>query len=212
MFINLKTLKDNPGEELLLILNSKGLFEKKEYNGKSWNNYKYEVIQDGTVFFLDATDALHRKLSALDQGSSFNLSYEEFTSNDGELRHYWKVEAVNEKPKYENIKSNEFKDHLNRVKQASSNVKNLSDKIKEENTTYTNGARFGMIFNNVVKIFIANKMNMSTEEIVNTFKRVEGWVEACENPAKLPLATKDNEPVSREMLDNIVYDADDLPF
>jgi len=211
MFINLKTLKDNPGQEITLTLNSGGVFEKKEYNGKSWNNYKYEVIQDGQVYSLDATDALHRKLSTLDQNTTFNLSYEEFTSNEGQLRHYWNVELF-EQPKYENVKSNEFKDHLNRVKQASSNVKNLSDKIKEENTTYTNGARFGMIFNNVVKIFIANKMNMSTEEIVNTFKRVEGWVEACENPAKLPLATKDNEPVSREMLDTIVYDADDLPF
>ena len=104
MFINLKTLKDNPGQEITLTLNSAGVFEKKEYNGKSWNNFKYEVIQDGSVYSLDATDSLHKKLNTLKPNSTFNLSWEEFTSNTGELRNYWKVDLF-EEPQYENVKA-----------------------------------------------------------------------------------------------------------
>jgi hypothetical protein len=47
-------------------------------------------------------------------------------------------------------------------------------------------------------------MTWTTQEFVNNFKRVEGWVEACEDPSSLPTATKPNEPV--------VVDEDDLPF
>jgi len=200
MFINLKTLKENPGQEITLTLNSGGVFEKKEYNGKSWNNFKYEVIQDGSVYSLDATDSLHKKLNTLEPNSTFNLSWEEFTSNEGELRNYWKVELF-EQPQYENVKAP--------VKNGANPVKAVP---QQSTPSVANPARNGMIFNNVVKLYIANNQVWTTEEFVNAYKRVEGWLEACENPATLPLATKDNEPISRDMQDIIQYDNDELPF
>ena len=47
-------------------------------------------------------------------------------------------------------------------------------------------------------------MKWTTDEFVNNFKRVEGWVEACENPSTIPTASKPNEPVQ--------IDDDELPF
>ena len=38
----------------------------------------------------------------------------------------------------------------------------------------------------------------TTDEFVNNFNRVEGWVEACENPSTIPVASKPNEPVQIE--------------
>lgn len=49
-------------------------------------------------------------------------------------------------------------------------------------------------------------MTWTTDEFVSNFKRVEGWVEACENPKAIPQAS---EPVSEEP---VQINDDDLPF
>ena len=206
-FVNLKDLKANVGGQLRLTLNSAGVYEEKEWQGKKFNTFKYEVIQDNTISSLDATDSLHRKLMGIPQGSDFLLSWEQFTTQNGEQRNYWKCEPVSKEsanPVFENVKKsiNEFDQKL----QADKAVKQA---VETTNTTYTNGARFGMIFNNVVKLYIANDMIWTTDEFVSNFKRVEGWVEACENPKAIPQASKPNEPVSQEP---VQINDDDLPF
>jgi hypothetical protein len=206
-FVNLKDLKANVGGQLRLTLNSAGVYEEKEWQGKKFNTFKYEVIQDGTISTLDATDALKRKLDAIPQGSDFLLSWEQFTTDEGSIRNYWKCEPVSKEsanPVFENVKKsiNEFDQKL----QADKAVKQA---VETTNTTYTNGARMGMIFNNVVKLYIANDMTWTTDEFVSNFKRVEAWVEACENPKAIPQASKPNEPVSQEP---VQINDDDLPF
>ena len=200
-FVNLKDLKANIGGQLRLTLNSSGVYEEKEWQGKKFNTFKYEVIQDGTVSTLDATDSLKRKLDLISTGDDFLLSWEQFTANDGSIRNYWKVEKCEGKdnPVFENIKKsvNEFDEKLKADKA-------VKEAVQTTNATYTNGARFGMIFNNVVKLYIANDMTWTTDEFINNFKRVEGSVEACENPSTIPAASKPNEPVQ--------IDDDELPF
>lgn len=201
-FVNLKDLKANIGGQLRLTLNSSGVYEEKEWQGKKFNTFKYEVIQDNQVMSLDATDSLKRKLDVLNTGDDFLLSWEQFTTDEGQLRNYWKVEKVSKEsanPQFENIKKsvNEFDQKLKADKA-------VKEAVQTTNATYTNGARFGMIFNNVVKLYIANDMTWTTDEFVNNFKRVEGWVEACENPSTIPAASKPNEPVQ--------IDDDELPF
>jgi len=206
-FVNLKDLKANIGGQLRLTLNSSGVYEEKEWDNKKFNVFKYEVIQDNQVMSLDATDSLKRKLDVLNTGDDFLLSWEQFTTDSGELRNYWKVEKVSKEsanPVFENIKKsvNEFDEKLKADKA-------VKEAVQNTNATYTNGARFGMIFNNVVKLYIANDMTWTTDEFVNNFKRVEGWVEACENPSTIPAASKPNEPVSQEP---VQIDEDELPF
>ena len=46
-FVNLKDLKANIGGQLRLTLNSGGVYEEKEWQGKKFNTFKYEVIEDG---------------------------------------------------------------------------------------------------------------------------------------------------------------------
>ena len=201
-FVNLKDLKANIGGQLRLTLNSSGVYEEKEWQGKKFNTFKYEVIQDNQVMSLDATDSLHRKLMAIPQGSDFLLSWEQFTTNEGQLRNYWKCEAVEKEsanPVFENVKKsvNEFEQQLQKDKA-------LKQQVNTTNSTFTNGARFGMIFNNCVRLYIENGMKWTTDEFVNNFKRVEGWVEACENPSTIPATSKPSEPV--------VVDEDELPF
>jgi len=201
-FVNLKDLKANIGGQLRLTLNSSGVYEEKEWQGKKFNTFKYEVIQDNQVMSLDATDSLHRKLMAIPQGSDFLLSWEQFTTNEGQLRNYWKCEAVEKEsanPVFENVKKsvNEFEQQLQKDKA-------LKQQVNTTNSTFTNGARFGMIFNNCIKLYIENGMKWTTDEFVNNFNRVEGWVEACENPSTIPAASKPNEPVQ--------IDDDELPF
>lgn len=201
-FVNLKDLKANIGGQLRLTLNSSGVYEEKEWDNKKFNVFKYEVIQDNQVMTLDATDSLKRKLDTISTGDDFLLSWEQFTTDEGQLRNYWKVEKVSKdsaNPVFENIKKsvNEFDEKLKADKA-------VKEAVQTTNATYTNGARFGMIFNNVVKLYIANDMIWTTDEFVNNFKRVEGWVEACENPSTIPTASKPNEPVQ--------IDEDELPF
>ena len=69
----------------------------------------------------------------------------------------------------------------------------VSDKIKQENTVRMNGARFGMIFNNVIRIYIANDMSMTTSDIYDCFKRVESWVEFCEDDKPKQEITQDEK-------------------
>ena len=218
MYINLKQLKENPGQEIKIILNSGAEHEKKEYNGKSWNVFNYKVLMDNQEYSLEATDAIHRKIQLYKTGDCLNLSYEQFTNNEGQLRSYWKLEKF-EKPEYESVKSTgngTFEQYAEKAKQAAKDYKQestVADKIKEENTMRMNGARFGMIFNNVVRIFIANEMNMTTSDIVQCFKRVESWVDACEDPSSTPLVTKVNEPVANDVLDQpVTIEEDELPF
>jgi hypothetical protein len=201
-FVNLKDLKANIGGQLRLTLNSSGVYEEKEWQGKKFNTFKYEVIQDGVASSLDATDSLKRKLDLISTGDDFLLSWEQFTTDEGQLRNYWKVEKVSKdsaNPVFENVKKsiNEFDEKLKADKA-------VKEAVQTTNATYTNGARFGMIFNNVVKLYIANDMTWTTDEFVNNFKRVEGWVESCENPSTIPAASKPNEPVQ--------INDDDLPF
>ena len=206
-FVNLKDLKANIGGQLRLTLNSGGVYEEKEWQGKKFNTFKYEVIEDGKALTLDATDSLKRKLDVLNTGDDFLLSWEQFTTNEGQLRNYWKVEKVSKEsanPVFDNVKKsvNEFDEKLKADKA-------VKEAVQTTNATYTNGARFGMIFNNVVKLFIENGQSWTTDEFVNNFKRVEGWVEACENPSTIPAASKPNEPVSQEA---VQIDDDELPF
>ena len=208
-FVNLKDLKANIGGQLRLTLNSSGVYQEKEWSGGKFNVFQYEVIQDGKPMTLDATDALKRKLDVLNTGDDFLLSMEQFTK-EGQLIPYWKVEKVSKEsanPQFENVKKsvNEFEQQLQKDKA-------LKQQVNTTNTTYTNGARFGMIFNNVVKLFIKNGQSWTTEEFVNNFRRVEGWVEACEQPASTPAASKPNEPLSNGLQEPVQIADDDLPF
>jgi len=201
-FVNLKDLKANIGGQLRLTLNSSGVYQEKEWSGGKFNVFQYEVIQDGKPMTLDATDALKRKLDLISTGDDFLLSMEQFTNKEGQLIPYWKVEKVSKEsanPVFENVKKsvNEFEVQLQKDKA-------LKQQVNTTNSTFTNGARFGMIFNNCIKLYIENGMKWTTDEFVNNFKRVEGWVEACENPSTIPAASKPNKPVQ--------IAEDDLPF
>ena len=213
-FVNLKDLKANIGGQLRLTLNSSGVYQEKEWSGGKFNVFQYEVIQDGKPMTLDATDALKRKLDVLNTGDDFLLSMEQFTK-EGQLIPYWKVEKVSKEsanPQFENVKKsvNEFEQQLQKDKA-------LKQQVNTTNSTYTNGARFGMIFNNVVKLYIANGMMWTKEQFVSEFNRVEGWVESCENKPNTPvdnnLARLQEQRIDASSPSNpVVVDEDELPF
>ena len=74
-----------------------------------------------------------------------------------------------------------------------------------------------MIFNNVVKLYIANGMMWTKEQFVSEFNRVEGWVESCENKPNTPvdnnLARLQEQRIDASSPSNpVVEDEDDLPF
>lgn len=219
-FVNLKDLKANIGGQLRLTLNSSGVYEEKEWQGKKFNTFKYEVLEDGKALTLDATDSLKRKLDLIKTGDDFLLSWEQFTTDSGELRNYWKVEKVSKKsanPQFENVKKsvNEFEQQLQKDKA-------LKQQVNTTNTTYTNGARFGMVFNNCVRLFIENGQSWTTPEFVQNFKRVESWVEACEGKTGTPqdvdyLEQKQRvDDYKQSVIDNttepVQIDEDELPF
>jgi len=218
-FVNLKDLKANIGGQLRLTLNSSGVYEEKEWQGKKFNIFKYEVIQDGTVSTLDATDSLKRKLDLISTGDDFLLSWEQFTTNEGQIRNYWKVEKCEGKdnPVFENVKKsvNEFDQKLKADKA-------VKEAVQTTNSTFTNGARFGMIFNNCVRLFIENGQSWTTPEFVKNFKRVESWVEACEGKTGTPqdvdyLEQKQRvDDYKQNIIDNttepVQIDEDELPF
>ncbi len=214
-FVNLKDLKANIGGQLRLTLNSSGVYEEKEWQGKKFNTFKYEVLEDGKALTLDATDSLKRKLDLISTGDDFLLSWEQFTTNEGQLRNYWKVEKVSKEsanPQFDNVKKsvNEFDQKLKADKA-------VKEAVQTTNATYTNGARFGMIFNNVVKLYIANDMTWTKEQFAEEFRRVESWVELCENKPNTPVSH--NEPKQYERKIEEAYpekpvqiDDDELPF
>ena len=214
-FVNLKDLKANVGGQLRLTLNSAGVYEEKEWQGKKFNTFKYEVIQDGSISSLDATDSLHRKLMSISQGSDFLLSWEQFTTDEGQLRNYWKVEPVSKEsanPVFENVKKsvNEFDQKL----QADKAVKQA---VETTNQAYSNPARMGMIFNNTVKLYIANDMSWTTDEFVSNFKRVESWVESCEDKTGTPVSSNLEKLQEKRIEANtpsekVEIEAGDLPF
>ena len=170
-------------------------------------------IRDSST--LDATDALKRKLDAIPQGSDFLLSWEQFTTDEGQLRNYWKAEPVSKEsanPVFDNVKKsvNEFDQKL----QADKEVKQA---VETTNQGYSNPARMGMIFNNTIKLYIANDMSWTTDEFVSNFKRVESWVEACEDKPGTPVASN-LEKLQEQRIDAntpseaVEIKADDLPF
>lgn len=216
-FVNLKDLKANIGGQLRLTLNSSGVYQEKQWTGGKFNVFQYEVIQDGKPMTLDATDAIKRKLdeNLISTGDDFLLSCEQYTNKEGQLLPYWKVEKISKEsanPQFENIKKsvNEFDQKLKADKA-------VKEAVQTTNATYTNGARFGMIFNNVVKLYIANGMMWTKEQFVSEFNRVEGWVESCENKPNTPvdnnLARLQEQRIDASSPSNpVVEDEDDLPF
>ena len=214
-FVNLKDLKANVGGQLRLTLNSGGVYEEKEWQGKKFNTFKYEVIEDGKVLTLDATDSLKRKLDLISTGDDFLLSWEQFTTNEGQLRNYWKVEKVSKdsaNPVFDNVKKsvNEFDQKLKADKA-------VKEAVQTTNATYTNGARFGMIFNNVVKLYIANDMTWTKEQFAEEFRRVESWVELCENKPNTPVSHNELKQYERKIEEAypekpVQIDDDELPF
>ena len=214
-FVNLKDLKANIGGQLRLTLNSGGVYEEKEWQGKKFNTFKYEVLEYGKVLTLDATDSLKRKLDLISTGDDFLLSWEQFTTNEGQLRNYWKVEKVSKdsaNPVFDNVKKsvNEFDQKLKADKA-------VKEAVQTTNATYTNGARFGMIFNNVVKLYIANDMTWTKEQFAEEFRRVESWVELCENKPNTPVSHNELKQYERKIEEAypekpVQIDDDELPF
>ena len=209
-FVNLKDLKANIGGQLRLTLNSSGVYEEKEWQGKKFNTFKYEVVQDGQTMTLDATDSLKRKLDLINTGDDFLLSWEEFTK-DGRLMNYWKLEKVSKEsanPQFENVKKsvNEFEQQLQKDKA-------VKDKVQTTNSTYTNGAKIGMIFNQTCEQFRYFECAWTQEEFVDNFNRLSAYLDACENqkekPFELPSGEKKVEPKVEQPA---TYNADDLPF
>ena len=209
MFINLKDLKANIGSPIKLTLNSDPVFVEKEWQGRSFNVFNYRVLLNNTEHELSATDALKRKLDELKVGDDFLLSWEEFTK-DGQMRNYWKV-VKEDNSGYQNLKQpvsngvNEFEQKLQESKAQQAVVKT--------NKEYVSPARNGMIFNNTIKLYIANDMAWTQDEFVSNYKRVESFLDSCENaqetkPFELPV----EKPVQPKVEPSATYTADDLPF
>ena len=209
MFINLKDLKANIGSPIKLTLNSDPVFVEKEWQGRSFNVFNYRVLLNNTEHELSATDALKRKLDELKVGDDFLLSWEEFTK-DGQMRNYWKV-VKEDNSGYQNLKQpvsngvNEFEQKLQESKAQQAVVKT--------NKEYVSPARNGMIFNNTIKLYIANDMAWTQDEFVSNYKRVESFLDSCENaqetkPVELPV----EKPVQQKAEPSQTYSQDDLPF
>ena len=198
-FLDLRQLKQNVGAKIKLTLQSTGIYQQKTFNGQSFNVFVYEVLQDNKPYTLEVSDALNRKLKSLNTGDSFHLSWEEFTSNEGQLRNYWKVEKL--KPVANGV--NEFEQKLKDDQAAKA--------VTQKSETFENGARFGMIFNNTFDLYKHFDCAWTIDEFVDNFHRVKGFVEACENQPQKPINTRSQ--VSSQSVDTPVeIKADDLPF
>ena len=213
MFINLKDLKANIGSPIKLTLNSEPVFVEKEWQGRSFNVFNYRVLLNNTEHELSATDALKRKLDELKVGDDFLLSWEEFTK-DGEMRNYWKV-VKEDNSGYQNLKqpvSNGVANGVNEFEQKLQENK-AEQAVVKTNKEYVSPARNGMIFNNTIKLYIANDMAWTQDEFVSNYKRVESFLDSCENaqetkPVELPV----EKPVQPKVAPSATYTADDLPF
>ena len=213
MFINLKDLKANIGSPIKLTLNSDPVFVEKEWQGRTFNVFNYRVLLNNTEHELSATDALKRKLDELKVGDDFLLSWEEFTK-DGQLRNYWKVEK-DDTTGYQNLKqpvSNGVASGVNEFDQKLQESK-AQQAVVKTNKEYVSPARNGMIFNNTIKLYIANDMAWTQDEFVSNYKRVESFLDSCENaqetkPFELPV----EKPVQQKAAPSQTYSQDDLPF
>jgi len=214
MFINLKDLKANIGSPIKLTLNSEPVFVEKEWQGRSFNVFNYRVLMNGNDSELSATDSLKRKIdSELKVGDDFLLSWEEFTK-DGQLRNYWKVEK-DDTTGYQNLKqpvSNGVANGVNEFEQKLQESK-AEQAVVKTNKEYVSPARNGMIFNNTIKLYIANDMAWTQDEFVSNYKRVESFLDSCENaqetkPFELPV----EKPVQPKAEPSQTYSQDDLPF
>ena len=213
MFINLKDLKANIGSPIKLTLNSEPVFVEKEWQGRSFNVFNYRVLLNNTEHELSATDALKRRLDELKVGDDFLLSWEEFTK-DGQLRNYWKVEK-DDTTGYQTLKqpvSNGVANGVNEFEQKLQESK-AQQAVVKTNKEYVSPARNGMIFNNTIKLYIANDMAWTQDEFVSNYKRVESFLDSCENaqetkPFELPV----EKPVQPKVEPSATYTADDLPF
>ena len=213
MFINLKDLKANIGSPIKLTLNSEPVFVEKEWQGRTFNVFNYRVLLNNTEHELSATDALKRKLDELNIGDDFLLSWEEFTK-DGQMRNYWKV-VKEDNSGYQNLKqpvSNGVANGVNEFEQKLQESK-AEQAVVKTNKEYVSPARNGMIFNNTIKLYIANDMAWTQDEFVSNYKRVESFLDSCENaqetkPVELPV----EKPVQPKVAPSATYTADDLPF
>ena len=214
MFINLKDLKANIGSPIKLTLNSEPVFVEKEWQGRSFNVFNYRVLFNGVENELSATDSLKRKIdSELKVGDDFLLSWEEFTK-DGQMRNYWKV-VKEDNSGYQNLKqpvSNGVANGVNEFEQKLQENK-AEQAVVKTNKEYVSPARNGMIFNNTIKLYIANDMAWTQDEFVSNYKRVESFLDSCENaqetkPVELPV----EKPVQPKVAPSATYTADDLPF
>ena len=214
MFINLKDLKANIGSPIKLTLNSEPVFVEKEWQGRSFNVFNYRVLMNGNDSELSATDSLKRKIdSELKVGDDFLLSWEEFTK-DGRLMNYWKV-VKEDNSGYQNLKqpvSNGVANGVNEFEQKLQESK-AQQAVVKTNKEYVSPARNGMIFNNTIKLYIANDMAWTQDEFVSNYKRVESFLDSCENaqetkPFELPV----EKPVQPKAEPSQTYSQDDLPF
>jgi hypothetical protein len=213
MFINLKDLKANIGSPIKLTLNSDPVFVEKEWQGRTFNVFNYRVLMNGNDSELSATDALKRRLDELNIGDDFLLSWEEFTK-DGQMRNYWKV-VKEDNSGYQNLKqpvSNGVANGVNEFEQKLQESK-AQQAVVKTNKEYVSPARNGMIFNNTIKLYIANDMAWTQDEFVSNYKRVESFLDSCENaqetkPVELPV----EKPVQQKVAPSATYTADDLPF
>ena len=215
MFINLKDLKANIGSPIKRTLHSEPVFVEKEWQGRSFNVFNYRVLMNGNDSELSATDSLKRKIdSELKVGDDFLLSWEEFTK-DGQMRNYWKIQKLSNETQYENIKqpvSNGVANGVNEFEQKLQESK-AEQAVVKTNKEYVSPARNGMIFNNTIKLYIANDMAWTQDEFVSNYKRVESFLDSCENaqetkPFELPV----EKPVQPKAEPSQTYSQDDLPF
>ena len=213
MFINLKDLKANIGSPIKLTLNSEPVFVEKEWQGRSFNVFNYRVLLNNTEHELSATDALKRKLDELKVGDDFLLSWEEFTK-EGRLMNYWKVEK-DDTTGYQNLKqpvSNGVANGVNEFEQKLQESK-AEQAVVKTNKEYVSPARNGMIFNNTIKLYIANDMAWTQDEFVSNYKRVESFLDSCENAqASKPLEKPVEQKVEPKVQESATYSQDDLPF
>jgi len=213
MFINLKDLKANIGSPIKLTLNSEPVFVEKEWQGRSFNVFNYRVLFNGVENELSATDALKRRLDELNIGDDFLLSWEEFTK-DGQMRNYWKV-VKEDNSGYQNLKqpvSNGVANGVNEFEQKLQESK-AEQAVVKTNKEYVSPARNGMIFNNTIKLYIANDMAWTQDEFVSNYKRVESFLDSCENAqASKPLEKPVEQKVEPKVQESATYNADDLPF
>ena len=204
-YIDLKKLKDNPKSIVTFTLNSACERQEKTYSGGTFTVWQYNVISDGQHMTLDAADSLKRKLDDFSIGDELSLSYEPFTKDD-KLMYYWKLEAaLRSEQKTEQVTKsiNQFDEMLKK------------DKAAKEKPFVNNGARFGMIFNNTMQVYMTQELSWTKEQFVENFNRIESFVDACENqeaaPAK-PNADKDIKTVEKGFVETAEVPEDDLPF